>query len=480
MKILIIIYVYNSQDYIIRLLESIKNQTYKKYIVYIINDNSLDDSLILINKFINNKENINFNLVNYLFTVGKYVSVNKILKKIKSDLFIVLDSNLEFAYNKLEIDYKIFIQNRNLFCLQNKIVPVSNDNISRKYKLTIETYNYEIIKKIGLFNEYYLGSDIEYYARLKKYIGKKYINKSNDSICKLYLNYKNYEFNIYNHKNYLLFYKQMNFIHRNNLNFLFDNLNEKIHIILCCWKRIENLEKQIINLNDQTVGEKIILHLINNNVDNKDHIKNIINKLSSNLKLKIILSHYDNKYSCFQRFFYIKEKIMYNYYCSHIIIIDDDQLFYNDWVEKMYKLKKPNTIFSWYVKKWKKTNLDYWNGSIIKFSKNILDDKIYLEEEFDYGGPGGSIIDISIFNKKSKLWDIPINKKFNVYQIDDLWLSFIAKYFYNWSIKFSGLYEKESLNYNGSNSQKNSLYLTLKNDKQSLFEYIINNFDYIK
>lgn len=255
---------------------------------------------------------------------------------------------------------------------------------------------------------------------------------------------------------------------------------EKIHIILCYWKRIENLEKQINNLNEQTVSDKIILHLINNNLDNKEYIENIISKLSPNLKIKIKLSHYDNKYSCFQRFFYIRDKIMYNYYCTHVIIIDDDQLFHNNWVKQMYMLKKPNTFISWYVKKWNKTNTDYWNGSIINFTRNALGDKIYLKEEFDYGGPGGSIIDISIFDKKSELWDIPLSDKFNVYQIDDIWLSFVAKHYYNWSIKFSCLYEKESLNYSGSNSQKKSLYLTLKNEKQSLFDYLINNFGYIK
>ena len=62
---------------------------------------------------------------------------------------------------------------------------------------------------------------------------------------------------------------------------------------------------------------------------------------------------------------------------------------------------------------------------------------------------------------------------------EKIWLSFIVKHYYDWSIKFSNLYEKESLNFQNSNSQQQSLYLTLHKEKQYLLEYLINNFNYI-
>ena len=77
MNILIIIYIYNSQDYIIKLLKSIKNQTYKKYKVCLINDNSTDNSLKIINEFIN-KNNTNFILINNVVKLGKYITINKL------------------------------------------------------------------------------------------------------------------------------------------------------------------------------------------------------------------------------------------------------------------------------------------------------------------------------------------------------------------------------------------------------------------
>lgn len=109
-----------------------------------------------------------------------------------------------------------------------------------------------------------------------------------------------------------------------------------------------------------------------------------------------------------------------------------------------------------------------------------IDNIIMLDDNIQYGGTGGSIIDTSIFINSTELYDIPINTNFNIYCIEDLWLSFIIKHYYGWTIKFSGKYMEYTLNYENSNSLKNSLYVTLYKEKQSLINYLINNFNYIK
>ena len=38
-----------------------------------------------------------------------------------------------------------------------------------------------------------------------------------------------------------------------------------INIILCCYKRVFNLPLILKSLNEQTVSDKIILHILNNN-----------------------------------------------------------------------------------------------------------------------------------------------------------------------------------------------------------------------
>jgi len=86
----------------------------------------------------------------------------------------------------------------------------------------------------------------------------------------------------------------------------------------------------------------------------------------------------------------------------------------------------------------------------------------------------GSLIDVSIFNEKSKLWDIPTDlpKGVIIYNIEDLWLSYIC-YQYGYTLKRSFLPELETLNKKNSSSEKNSLYQLLKKEKQLLFNYLL-------
>ena len=98
-------------------------------------------------------------------------------------------------------------------------------------------------------------------------------------------------------------------------------------------------------------------------------------------------------------------------------------------------MRYPQTYACWYGKTWYQT-CDYWNSSIVSYNdlvKNLKKE----ENKFHYGGTGGSVIDTSIFNDKSLLWDIPndLPTGVSVYNIEDLWLSSIMIYYYNWTIQ---------------------------------------------
>jgi len=252
---------------------------------------------------------------------------------------------------------------------------------------------------------------------------------------------------------------------------------EDIHIVMCCWKRIHVLEEIIQNINDQTVANRINIHLLNNNEDNIETLKDMIIHFKEKYKyIKIYLSHYDNKYYGFQRFIYIRDTLIKNYFIDYVIIIDDDQLFSNDWVEQMYKLKKKKTYVSWFGKTWN-DYLDYWNGSDI----STMDCK-YIKNthlmSFMYGGTGGSIIDVNIFNNNTLLWNIPddLPKNISIYNVEDLWLSFIIKYEYNWNIDRCLLPPIKDLNIKDEQCNLESLFMCLKEDKQILFEYLYNKY----
>ena len=109
---------------------------------------------------------------------------------------------------------------------------------------------------------------------------------------------------------------------------------------------------------------------------------------------------------------------------------------------------------------------------ILKDNKNNSSIK-----NFHYGGTGGSVIDINIFNHTSMLWNIPTNCNVTIYNIEDLWLSFVVSYYYGWTIKRSFLPVND---YTNTVTQENALYLTLRNEKQVLLEYLQKTYKWIR
>jgi len=484
------------KPFIIKCLESIENQNYTNYEVIIVNDGAND--LSNIKEFINTKNN--YIILEFETNNGpafsKWMFINYIQKNINkynyNDIAVIIDGddfiNLNALYkiNNVYQKTKCWVTYGNAvgkWC--DFIIPTDSykfNNI-RKEKWI---YNHPRSCKLFLLN-YFKEDDFK--------INNKWLTKGTDRpfvydniertgvlrvqyINKILYNYVEHENNSY--KTVKASEKQL------QLEYLIsiipkEKIIEDIHIVMCCWKRIINLEQQIEMLNNQTYSNRIVLHLLNNNFEIKDEVENILKTINNKYtNIRILLSHYDNSYFGFQRFIYIRDTLIKNYIIDYVIIIDDDQLFDSDWVEKIYNLKCPKTYFAWYGKKWSKNNIDYWNGSIINSTDCKLQRKLYINDKLHYGATCGSIIDVNIFNEKSELWNIPLNIK--VYNIEDLWLSFVIIYYYNWNIKRSFLPELRSLNVDNTNKDINihSLWKTLHNEKQLLLEYLINNYDYIK
>ena len=90
MKFSIIVPVYNVEDYVIKCLDSIYNQTYKNYEVIIVNDGSTDNSLAKVKEFCQKKKNfLVFNKTNG----GLSDARNYGLKKISGDYLLFIDSD---------------------------------------------------------------------------------------------------------------------------------------------------------------------------------------------------------------------------------------------------------------------------------------------------------------------------------------------------------------------------------------------------
>lgn len=180
-------------------------------------------------------------------------------------------------------------------------------------------------------------------------------------------------------------------------------------VIMCTWKRLDNLPKTIEMLNKQT--EPTVLYIWNNNKDIRKQIDQIVGK-EKVLPIKVYHSTYN--IGGFGRF-YITKKISNQY----SIFIDDDQNFATDTVNKLLKEAKPKTI----VSQWAFNFIDnnYWQKQLIEPGKVA-----------DYCGTAGMVIDNEIFQNK-EVYNCPKRYWF----IEDLWLSHIAKNILGWELRKS-------------------------------------------
>ena len=182
----------------------------------------------------------------------------------------------------------------------------------------------------------------------------------------------------------------------------------KLAVIMCTWKRINFLSDTIKMLESQTIKD-FSLFIWNNNSNINKQIEEIVKK--TNINIEVYNSN--ENIGGIGRFYYAK-KINKEY--DKILIIDDDQKFSNKFVEQMLSYYDTKSIVSWWG--WKINN-SYFNR----------ERKINLEN-VDYCGTGGMILPSKIFDNEI-IFNIPKKYQF----IEDLWLSFVAKYQLDYNLK---------------------------------------------
>jgi len=189
--------------------------------------------------------------------------------------------------------------------------------------------------------------------------------------------------------------------------------NQHIAVIMCVWKRIELLEGTLKNLELQT-NKNFSLYLWNNNKEIVEEVNKIINH---NYGYNIFVNHSEQNIGGIGRFYYAN-KIFKNF--KKILFIDDDQYFDENLISNCFDQFEEKTIKSWWSHKIVSNN--YYNRVRVTKENSF--------EEIDYCGTGGMLIDSSIFENE-KIFECPSKYVF----IEDLWLSFYAKYKLNWNLK---------------------------------------------
>ena len=168
---------------------------------------------------------------------------------------------------------------------------------------------------------------------------------------------------------------------------------------------------------------------------------------------------------------------MVNYSTEYIIIIDDDQLFPVNWVTRMWKIKKPKTFTCWYGKIWRKNSKrkNYWKDTLL-YLPHCLKNEMKMVKSYQYGGPGGCVIDTDIFDPISRLWNFPDNipDGINIYNLDDIWISYIVSCL-GWKITRSFLPIRPMT---GDEIDKVSISLEVKKEKEIFFAYLIKGMNW--
>jgi len=178
----VIINCHNGEKYLKKSIESILNQTYKKWEIIFFDNNSHDKSRLIIKKF--NDRRIRYFKTHKTYPL--YYARNLALKKTKGEYISFLDTDDWWIKKKLEVQVKIFskdksidIQYSNLFIFnektkKKKIFSKKNlyngkitQDLLNDFKMPILTtmIKKDMFKKIKFDNRYTIIGDFDFFVR---------------------------------------------------------------------------------------------------------------------------------------------------------------------------------------------------------------------------------------------------------------------------------------------------------------------------
>lgn len=189
-KLLVILPIYNEEKLIERAINSVLNQTFQNFQLYIINDCSTDNSLLKIEQYLNNNK---VKLINNLSNSGCFYSKNtgiQIMEKENFDVYTTHDAD-DFSDSTRFEKIMQFFDDDNLLALQDtqiKIGSIAPEWHSKPGEMIYNHAHAFFSKKafsiFGYFDNVSCGADTEYWQRVLRYItlNKKYKIKNFDEL----------------------------------------------------------------------------------------------------------------------------------------------------------------------------------------------------------------------------------------------------------------------------------------------------------
>ncbi|WP_137602325.1 glycosyltransferase family 2 protein [Paucilactobacillus nenjiangensis] len=154
-QVAILLSTYNGEKYLAKQIESILNQDYDNFVLYIRDDNSKDGTRVIINDFVRKYDNVFFLNPNDYVNLGVTKSFFYLLKQVNANYYMFSDQDDVWMRDKVsktlkkmkesEILTKPSLVHTNLYLVDNELDIIGDkiwgDNVSTEFKQLIFTNN---------------------------------------------------------------------------------------------------------------------------------------------------------------------------------------------------------------------------------------------------------------------------------------------------------------------------------------------------
>jgi len=180
-KVSIVMTTYNMQNFVDASVDSLIKQTYSNIEIIIVDDNSSDNTVEVIQK-LQKKHSDKIKLIKLKKNYGVYIAKNIAITYATGDLLSFHDADDWAHPQRIEEHVKVHQKNRRIKFSISKLVRLTEDG----YFYAKEIYpldrlsmvslmiDRKLINEVGYFRTHRLGSDTEYFERLKNFTKHKW------------------------------------------------------------------------------------------------------------------------------------------------------------------------------------------------------------------------------------------------------------------------------------------------------------------
>ena len=178
----VIIPLYNNENYIVKSVESVLNQTFQSFEIIIVDDKSTDESYNTVkNKYSGHKK---IKIFQNQENIGVYKTQNFALTKTEGQYIALLGSDDIFLPTRLEEDYKWLQTSKFVISRYQRISEKTNKVIKTRFSESMISFDKCVLKELGCWLNCQFSGDLEFLNRIRLVYGKNAINYNNSILYK--------------------------------------------------------------------------------------------------------------------------------------------------------------------------------------------------------------------------------------------------------------------------------------------------------